>query len=301
MPGNDDLGTMAAAVVWWMLGLYPELPGVGGVAIASPSFPGITVHLGNGKTLQINATGLPGYYVQSAKLNGKDTSDLWLPVSTILAGATLDFTLGTTTSTWGQGATMPSFGIGTFASMGDALNNRGIASDSSPTDGNFDGYGWSYSAEAIAAASVGGGTVTSNGVQFQWSTTGGVDNIIPIGQTITFATQQKGGRLAFLGSASDGPSSGTGTINYSDGTSAPLTLNFGDWTLGGGKAGLTDTNQIAIQTQYRNNMYGQTDPTKTYIFFDAKALDANKTIASITLPASVSRGRIHLFSIAVAP
>ena len=50
MAGNDDLGAMSSLIVWFMMGIYPELPGVGGVAIASPSFSSITMHLPAGKT-----------------------------------------------------------------------------------------------------------------------------------------------------------------------------------------------------------------------------------------------------------
>ena len=38
-PGNDDLGTMSAWYVFGALGIYPEVPGVGLLAIGSPLFP----------------------------------------------------------------------------------------------------------------------------------------------------------------------------------------------------------------------------------------------------------------------
>ena len=37
-PGNDDLGTLSAWYVFGALGLYPEVPGVGVLAIGSPLF-----------------------------------------------------------------------------------------------------------------------------------------------------------------------------------------------------------------------------------------------------------------------
>ena len=37
-PGNDDLGTLSAWYVFGALGLYPEVPGVGLLAIGSPLF-----------------------------------------------------------------------------------------------------------------------------------------------------------------------------------------------------------------------------------------------------------------------
>jgi predicted alpha-1,2-mannosidase len=37
IPGNDDLGAMSSWLVWAMLGIYPELPGVGGWTLTAPT------------------------------------------------------------------------------------------------------------------------------------------------------------------------------------------------------------------------------------------------------------------------
>jgi predicted alpha-1,2-mannosidase len=303
LPGNDDLGATSSLIVWFMMGLYPEVPGAPGVAIASPSFASIKVHLPHDKRLQINATGT-GHYVQSAKLDGAATSKLWLPVSTILAGVTLDFTLGATPSAWGSapGDAPPSFGPPQVASAGDAMNSRGIAGDGAPDDGNFDGFGWSYSAEALAAAGASGATFTFGGVTFPWPSAGSaLDNAVTVGQTIAFTSAPKGGKVAFLGAASAGPSTGTVTLRFTDGSTATAPLTFSDWTLGGGGASPAPGTQIAITSAYRHHATGQQDGIKTYVFYAAIPVDAGKTVASVTLPATVSRGRMHVFSVAVAP
>jgi predicted alpha-1,2-mannosidase len=302
MAGNDDLGAMSSLLTWFMMGLYPELPGVGGVAIASPSFTSVTVHLPHGKSLLIRTSG-SGRYVQSARLNGVATTSLWLPVSTILAGATLDFALGDSPSTWGSapGDAPPSFGLGTVAGLSDAFNSRGITSDSAPDAANCDGWGWSYSAEALAAAGASGSSVTVNNVVFPWPAAGALDNFVPGGQTITLAGAHAGGRLALLGAVTAGPATGSATLSYSDGSSATATIGFSDWTLNGGKAQVMDGTQIAFVTKYRNYIAGQQDPTQTYIFYTEVPLDPAKTIASVTLPPTVSAGRMHIFSLALAP
>ncbi|HEX4457186.1 MAG TPA: GH92 family glycosyl hydrolase [Polyangia bacterium] len=303
MPGNDDLGATSSLAVWLMLGLYPEVPGVGGLAIASPAFSGITMHLGNGKTLQINASGLPGHYIQSATLNGAATTSLWLPASTILAGATLDFVLGAAPSTWGGAPAdaPPSFGPGTFATPGAAYDSRGISPNATPTAGNFDGVGFSYSQEAIAGAGVSGATFTFANVTFPWPAAGStLDNIVVAGQTLTFTAGQTGGRIAWLGAADEGPASGSGTLHYTDGTSTPFTLTFGDWTLGGGVVGVSAGNRIALTTKTRNNPVG-VQTLNTYVFYASTPLDATRTIANVTLPGQVSAGQIHLFSYALTP
>jgi predicted alpha-1,2-mannosidase len=304
MPGNDDLGAMSSLAVWFMLGLYPEVPGAGGLAIASPAFSGITVHLGNGKTLQINASGLPGHYIQSAKLNGAATTSLWLPVDTLLAGATYDFVLGDAASQWGSGNgdAPPSFGPGSFASPAAAYNARGITPNATPTAGNFDGLGFSYSNEALAAAGVSGTSFNFANVAFSWpAAQSTLDNVLVAGQTLTFTTAQKGGSLAWLGAAELGPSSGSGTIHYSDGSSAPFTLAFSDWTLNGGGGAILAGNQAAITTTSRNASSGTSEAINVYVFYAATPLDSTRTIASVTLPAQVNAGQIHLFSYALTP
>ena len=48
LPGNDDLGTMGAWYVFACIGLYPEIPGVGGFTINTPIFSSVKVHLKKG-------------------------------------------------------------------------------------------------------------------------------------------------------------------------------------------------------------------------------------------------------------
>ncbi|HEY0753442.1 MAG TPA: GH92 family glycosyl hydrolase [Ktedonobacteraceae bacterium] len=103
LPGNDDGGAMSSWYVFSAIGLYPDIPGVGGFALGSPLFSALTIQLANGHILQINAAnatdGNP--YVQSLTLNGDATSALWLPWSKVASGATLTFVLGNKASSWG--------------------------------------------------------------------------------------------------------------------------------------------------------------------------------------------------------
>jgi predicted alpha-1,2-mannosidase len=105
LPGNDDGGSTSAWYVFSALGLYPELPGAGGFVVGSPKFTSTTVHLANQAELQIHAPAAAddAPYVQGLKLNGADTTKLWIPWSTLASGAILDFDLGPSPSTWGTG------------------------------------------------------------------------------------------------------------------------------------------------------------------------------------------------------
>ena len=55
LAGNDDLGAMSSWYVWSALGAYPEMPGSATVALGSPLFTAIAIHLGNGATITESA------------------------------------------------------------------------------------------------------------------------------------------------------------------------------------------------------------------------------------------------------
>jgi predicted alpha-1,2-mannosidase len=104
IPGNDDGGEMSSWYIFAAIGLYPEITATGGFVIGSPLFTSITLNLSGGHTLQINAAEASDAqpYVQSLHINGNPTTSLWLPWSTVQNGATLDFTLGGSSSNWGS-------------------------------------------------------------------------------------------------------------------------------------------------------------------------------------------------------
>ena len=189
-------------------------------------------------------------------------------------------------------------------SLSPYFNNAGISNDSSPT-ANFDGGGYSYSAQALAAAGVTpGGTLSAGGVTYSWPNvaSGQPDNIAAGGQTITFSETSTKTSLGLLGSASSAASTGAeGTliVNYADGSTQAVPIVFTDWTEGGGGGPLAAGDVVAITTSYRDNGSGPAG-TMTYVFsFTAALTNASSTVASVTLPSTVTGGTIHLFDIVV--
>jgi predicted alpha-1,2-mannosidase len=87
IPGNDDLGATSGVYVWNALGFYPVVPGVGGLAVGTPLFNRITLHLAEGRTLDIHKTG-DGIYVKQLTLNGTPYANTWLPLDKIHPGTT---------------------------------------------------------------------------------------------------------------------------------------------------------------------------------------------------------------------
>jgi hypothetical protein len=219
------------------------------------------------------------------------------PVSTSTSTSTPPpLPASTSTSTAGSGTASGSI------SLSSTTNNAGISSDSAPGAANFDGYGYSYSAQALQAAGFGQGqSVTVNGVAFQWppATPGSPDNVLAQGQTVSLATPTAGTTLAVLGAASNGPSTGTGTITYSDGSTQSFSLGFSDWTLNGGAAQPLPGNTVAATLSYRNNGGGK-QVTQTHVFYTAITLQAGKAVTSVTLPTLVTQGHLHVFAMTVS-
>jgi predicted alpha-1,2-mannosidase len=96
IPGDDDSGAMSAWYVFTALGMYPEIPGLGGVTILSPLFPKVIVRLPDGKQIRIRAAGASdeNKYIQSLKVNGQPSSHLWLTVEQLKKGCALDYIMG---------------------------------------------------------------------------------------------------------------------------------------------------------------------------------------------------------------
>jgi predicted alpha-1,2-mannosidase len=406
--GNDDLGASSGWHVLGAIGLYPVIPGVGGLTVGSPLFPKTTITLANGRKLVIKAPDASATtpYVQSLKLDGKKIQRTWLNWSELAKGATLKFNLGPKPTKWAQDYRPPSFqggqdeGIGylttdaaylqpgesaTFkfgvqnlrdkpltvtwspdlpqgvtltgpsgnrltipagarkevtltvkaaddaadgskvvdlnlraadgsplppailrvavARPGDLVpyfDNVGISRDAQPDEGNFDGQGWSYSADALAAKGVTpGSTLNADGFAYMWPSVaaGEPDDITAAGQVLRLQPESGKTAIGFLGSASNGPSKGDGTITYTDGSTQAFTLDQSDWTLGAGNSQPEPGNVIAVATPYRNNPGGR-DNVVTNLFSASVPLQAGKTVQSVTLPSRANQGALHVFSIA---
>jgi predicted alpha-1,2-mannosidase len=186
-----------------------------------------------------------------------------------------------------------------------AFNNKGISDDSNPNGANFDGGGWSYSAEALAAQNVTSrSTVTVGDINYSWppSQPGQPDNAIADGQRVTVNAPPGTRQLGFLGSASGGNSQGLATLAYSDGSTARYWLGLSDWTLGGGGGAVAFGDTDAVRTTYRNcnHCTGGRDNVDTHLFADVLPVDAGKTLTSVTLPSGSTGGDLHVFSLGTA-
>jgi outer membrane protein assembly factor BamB len=193
------------------------------------------------------------------------------------------------------------FAKGSRVYTSSALNNEGISSDAATSAGNFDGSGNSYSQNALAGYGFFSATTAPViGITFPWPkvASGTFDNWVSAGQVLPLASPTSGTQLGILGAASNGQSSGTATVTYTDSSTQTFTLTFSDWTLHAGTVQPAASNTEVAKMSYRNTKTGHQTVT-TYLFYTSVAVSPSKTVQSLTLPGSVSGGKLHVFSFGV--
>ncbi|MFI5936456.1 GH92 family glycosyl hydrolase [Actinoplanes sp. NPDC051494] len=300
LPGNDDTGSLSAWYVFANLGFYPAIHGTGDLVISAPMFDRIVIDpVGGTRKIKINAKGTTGgaRYVGALKVDGKAQSKSWLDSSFVRKGGTLDFTMTATAGAWGTAATdvPPSYTDGS-----DALNNAGTTPDGQGNLGSMDLSDWSLSRNALATAGASPGAdlpLAGTGTVFTWPSAepGKPDNWIPHGQVVD-VPDAPAGTVAFLGLATNGPSTGTATVRYTDGTTQPVTVTFGDWA-GAAPAGTT----ALVTVAGRNNVNGTAGDGTFRVFATTPvALDPAKIVDAVVLPDDVDKGIMHIFDVAVS-
>jgi hypothetical protein len=182
-------------------------------------------------------------------------------------------------------------------------NNAGCSDDGHPAAANFDGGGWSYSAQALAAAGLSpGALVRWNGFTFTWPdcAPGELDNVAVGGHSIELPAAPSATRLAFLGSATNGDAETAVRINYTDGTTTTALLGLSDWALADDSYAPRFGNEIVAKTVYRNWSSGTQYETSSYVFAAGPiSLEPSKQVASVTLPRPTRVGVLHIFAWAV--
>ncbi len=94
--GNEDCGQMSAWYVFSALGFYPVTPGSNIYIIGTPIFSKSEINFKNGKIFKIIAKNISknNFYIQSAKLNGKEYNKSFIKHSDIISGGELVFEMG---------------------------------------------------------------------------------------------------------------------------------------------------------------------------------------------------------------
>ena len=206
----------------------------------------------------------------------------------------------------GSGATLASSALNVDAArIGEVwpyYTNIGVSSDGVAVSSGYNGSGYTYSANALAAAGLTPGvTVTAGGVGYTWPDipAGQPDSIESAGQTIPVAFPAGTTSIGLLGSAIDagsGGATGTLTVTYTDGSTQQIPVAFSDWTLGAGAYSVLPGETVVAKTPYRDVIDGTSQPVPTYVYAISATLEPGKTVASVTLP-TASGGDIGIFAI----
>ncbi|MBR7837599.1 carbohydrate-binding protein [Actinospica durhamensis] len=291
--GGYDLGWTSGGQ-WFKYTVNVATAGTYTVAlrVAAPSAVTDALHIANS-----SGTNLSG------NLNIASTGG-WQTWTTVNATVTLP--AGTQTLTVDQdngGWNVNSLGF-TLSSTGvplaSAFNNVAITADTATASGNFDGGGASFSETALTNAGAGpGAQITSNGVTYTFPNVaaGSNDNAVAEGQLISLSGSAAD--LGFLVSGSYGPATGTGTINYTDGSTQSYTLTVPDWF----STSAPSAGAVAVNSTYQNRQGNTTYSHTADIFSVNVALASGKTVASVTLPAgsplATGTPAIHVFALAL--
>jgi alpha-L-fucosidase len=174
----------------------------------------------------------------------------------------------------------------TPVSLSSYFNNIGVGSAAGKA--NFDGSGYAYPASQLPAS----GQQTLNSVPYLFPnySANTNDNVVALGQSITLPQGQYQ-QATFLTASSYGPTSGTVTIHYTNGSTSTATLSSPDWY-----TGYSDT----INTTSRYTPTG-TDANPAHIYASQVSLDASLVVASLTLPKSAlpaaNTTSLHVFAL----
>ena len=170
------------------------------------------------------------------------------------------------------------------------FNNKGAGSASGKA--NFDGSGYAYPANQLPAS----GQQTLNGVPYLFPnySANANDNVVALGQSITLPQGQYQ-QASVLTASSYGPTSGTVTIHYTNGSTSTATLNSSDWYSG---------SSDVINATSRYTPTG-TDPHAVHIYASQVAINSSRVAASLTLPNSASpaanTASLHVFALTLQP
>jgi predicted alpha-1,2-mannosidase len=93
--GTEGCGQLSAWYLFSAMGFYPVNPADGTYVLGAPLLDRVTIDLGGGKTLVVEANGLTDdyQYVKGVTLNGQPLDRCWITHDEIAAGGTLAFSM----------------------------------------------------------------------------------------------------------------------------------------------------------------------------------------------------------------
>ncbi|MBK3639901.1 alpha-L-fucosidase [Streptomyces sp. MBT33] len=173
----------------------------------------------------------------------------------------------------------------------DALYDNDGIDTASARGGDFDGSGYTFPGEQLAA-----GPVEVDGIPFVFpsSAAGAKNNVVALGQRIELP---KGRYLSahFLTAGSYGNASGAATVHYADGSTTTASLGGADWYSAGG----------SLSASYRYTPDGAKDAHSVGIGTAEVWIDPQREATALTLPVTNSpqpnKASLHVFALSLQP
>jgi len=163
-------------------------------------------------------------------------------------------------------------------SLAAVFDTAGMVTDGHIFSGGIDGVGNAYSATLL------GTTVTFNQVLFDLGPANSPNVVSGTGKAVTLPAG-KFSTLAMLASGVNGNQAAKAfQVTYSDGTSSTFTQSLSDWYTPQNYAG----ESAAVTMAHRDVSNGSTDNRTFHVYAYTFALNNNKTVSSITLPADTN-------------
>jgi predicted alpha-1,2-mannosidase len=129
------------------------------------------------------------------------------------------------------------------------------------------------------------------------------DNATGKGQTIEVDLGTGATSLSFIGAATEKNQDTTATVNFADGASVVIPLQFSDWTKGGNQAATAPYGNIEVVKSPYRLVGANASQTASYFFSTVPyVIPQGRTVTSITMPTQPGEpgveGRVHVFAIA---
>ena len=305
--GAGDLGAFATVSVPGPVAMTARSPAIVAAGSSASIEVSITSHMSEDTVVDLTPSPPPGVTISPPS-----------PTVTVPANSTVQLTLAVSVASGTAPRTdqvrlAPSFTYGgvrypmaadsltvdvPYATLQAAYDSTAISNDGDVAAADFDGNGDSYSEQALTAVGLArGAAVTVDATTLRWPNVpaGTPDSVLAEGQTILTPASSTATQLTLVGASSAagalgrsaGDDSGTGTIEYTDGTTQSYRLTFDDWF----KPPDSSSNTTVATAAYVNDskrvsnhgVAGRRDH-KARVFAVSIHLIPGKTISSVTLP-----------------
>ena len=298
--GAGDLSATATVSVRGSLTVSTSAPAIVAPGGSAPATATVTSHMNRAVVVQLTPALPLGVTISPAsptvRVPAHHTVSLKMSVSVAVGQAPAADRVPLSPSFTYHGTRYPLAATGLtvdipYASLQAAYNNNAISDNSNVAGANFDGNGNSYSEQALTAAGLSpGAAVTVGQTTLQWPNVaaGTADSVLADGQTISMpASSPAATQLTVLGASSGSNESGSGQIEYTDGTIQPYKLALDNWF----NLPLSASNTVVAVADYVNDSTASSNngvvgerSHKARVFAVSIPLESGKTVANVTLP-----------------